>query len=78
MNSVSREDVRPLYKQVKDRLLELLGLAAAFYERHLWDSPAAGPARDYVTGQRALDEEVCREFHLGYAPGGAVLTRKAL
>jgi DNA primase len=60
------------------RLLELLGLAATFYERHLWDSPAAGAARDYVTGQRALGEEVCREFRLGFAPGGSILTRKAL
>jgi DNA primase len=58
------------------RLLELIDLAASFYERYLWDSQAGGFARDYLTG-RGLGEAVCREFRLGFALGGDVLVRKA-
>src|ERR671919_2608587 len=58
------------------RLIELLDLAASFYERYLWDSQAGGFARDYLTG-RGLAEAVCREFRLGFALGGDVLARKA-
>jgi len=59
------------------RLHELLAQAAAFYERHLWESQAGGPARDYLAG-RGLREEVCREFGLGLSLGGSTLTRKAV
>jgi DNA primase len=58
------------------RLVELLDLAASFYERYLWDSQAGGFARDYLTG-RGLGEAVCREFRLGFALGGDLLVRKA-
>ena len=37
---------------------------------------AGGPARAYLEG-RGLGEEVCREYRLGLAPGGATLARKA-
>ena len=60
----------------RERLLELLDTAAAFYERYLWESQAGGFARDYLTG-RGLGEAVCREFRLGFALGGDVLARKA-
>jgi len=59
------------------RLYELLDQAATFYERLLWDSPSGSYARDYLAG-RGLREEMCREFRLGLAPGGGLLTRKAL
>jgi DNA primase len=58
------------------RLFELLDQAASFYERLLWDSPSGSFARDYLAG-RDLREEVCREFRLGFAPEGGLLTRKA-
>jgi DNA primase len=58
------------------RLYELLEQAATFYERLLWDSQAGSLARDYLAG-RGLNEEACREFRLGLAPAGAMLTRKA-
>jgi DNA primase len=61
----------------RERLLALLDAAASFYERYLWDSQAGSHARDYLAG-RGLGEEVCREFRLGLALGGATLTRKAL
>ena len=61
----------------RERLLELLDAAAAFYERYLWDSQAGSLARDYLAG-RGLGEDVCREYRLGLALGGATLTRKAL
>ena len=60
----------------RERLLALLEQAAAFYERYLWDSPRGQAAREYLEG-RGLGEEICREYRLGLAPGGAMLARKA-
>ena len=60
----------------RERLFQLLDRAAAFYERHLWESESGAFARDYLAS-RGLEEEVCREFRLGLAPGGAALARAA-
>ena len=73
------EETSPEFEAVRrrgERLLAVLDAAARFYERYLWDSPAGGPARDYLVG-RGLGEEVCREFRLGLALGGTTLARKA-
>ena len=63
-------------RQRKDRLGKLLERATLFYERQLWDSEQGAFAREYLES-RGLDEEVCRAFRLGYAPGGATLGRGA-
>ena len=63
-------------RRKRDRLFTLLEHAARFYERYLWEAPAGAAAREYLTG-RGLREEVCREFRLGLALGGATLARKA-
>jgi DNA primase len=60
----------------RERLLALLEQATSYYERCLWDSAAGGPAREYLSG-RGLREEICREYRLGLAPGGATVARKA-
>ncbi len=60
-----------------ERLKALLERAAEFYARMLWDSEAGTGAREYLAS-RGLGEEICREFRLGYAPRGAMLTRRAL
>ncbi|MGB2875961.1 MAG: DNA primase [Gaiellaceae bacterium] len=60
----------------RERLLALLEQAASFYERHLWESEAGRSPREYLSG-RGLEEEVCRTFRLGLAPGGQTLARKA-
>jgi DNA primase len=60
----------------RERLFQLLDRAATFYERHLWESETGAFARDYLAS-RGLGEEVCREFRLGLAPGGAALARAA-
>ena len=64
-------------RQRGERLRALLERAAEFYARVLWDSEAGAGARDYLAS-RGLGEEVCREFRLGYAPGGARLASRAL
>src|SRR5947208_3093167 len=69
-----QEDAR---RRRRERLLEVLDAAAAFYERYLWDSQAGSLARDYLAG-RGLGEDVCREYRLGLALGGTTLKRKAL
>jgi DNA primase len=60
----------------RDRLYDLLEHAAGFYERHLWESQAGEAARAYLA-ERGLEEAVCREYRLGFAPGGATLAGKA-
>ncbi len=50
-----------------ERLQSLVERAAAFYQRHLWETREAAPARDYLAG-RGFGEEILREFRIGYAP----------
>ena len=59
----------------RDRLHAVLDQAAAFYERHLWETAAGAPVRAYLES-RGLGEAVCREFRLGLSPG-AGLAQKA-
>jgi DNA primase len=54
-------------RRQRDRLLELLERAASFYEKWLWESTEAAPAREYLT-QRGLSDETLRTFRVGYAP----------
>jgi DNA primase len=63
-------------RSLRERLFALLEQAASFYERHLWDSTAGAPAREYLVS-RSLGEEICHEYRLGLAPGGQTLARKA-
>ena len=59
----------------RDRLHAALDQATAFYERHLWETSAGQPVRDYLES-RGLQEPACREFRLGLSPGDG-LTQKA-
>ncbi len=73
------EEASPEHEQKRrrdDRLRALLERAAEFYARVLWDSDTGAAAREYLAS-RGLGEEVCREFRLGYAPGGAQLKGRA-
>ncbi|WP_445150663.1 DNA primase [Baekduia sp. Peel2402] len=54
-------------RQRRERLLELLERAASYYERLLWESDEAAPARKYLL-DRGLTEETLRTFRVGYAP----------
>jgi DNA primase len=74
------EEASPEQEQKRrreDRLRALLERAAEFYARVLWESDAGAGAREYLAS-RELGEEICREFRLGYAPGGAHLASRAL
>jgi DNA primase catalytic core len=64
-------------RRQKERLGQLLDRATVFYERLLWESDQAAFVRDYLAA-RGLGDDVCRQFRLGYAPGGPTLTRRAL
>jgi DNA primase len=61
----------------RDRVLALLERATGFYERYLWETDVGEPARAHLQS-RGFGEEVCREFRLGLAPGGATLSQRAL
>jgi DNA primase len=54
-------------RQRRERLHELLGRAADYYARYLWEAREAAGARGYLLG-RGLSEEILREFRVGYAP----------
>jgi DNA primase len=53
----------------RERLRALLEQATSYYERVLWESPAAASAREYLA-ERGLAEEVCRAFRVGYSLPG--------
>lgn len=54
-------------RERRERLYGLLGRAATYYARCLWEANEAAPAREYLLG-RGLTEETLREFRVGYAP----------
>jgi hypothetical protein len=53
----------------EDRIEVLLADAAAFFEGHLWESRSGRAARSALA-EWDLDEEVLRDFGIGYAPIG--------
>ena len=71
--SSARDDARV---ERRRRLHDLLEHAARFYERYLWESDAGAGSREYLAS-RGLGEDVCREYRLGFAPGGQTLVGKA-
>jgi DNA primase len=54
-------------RQRRERLLKLVERAADYYARYLWESSEARLAREYLSG-RGLEEQVLRDFRVGYAP----------
>jgi DNA primase len=54
-------------RQRRERLYALLDRAAMFYERYLWEAQEAEAARAYLR-ERGFNEEIVREFRVGYAP----------
>ena len=59
-----------------DRLHELLDRTAGFYERYLWESGEAAPAREYLAA-RGLKEEALRAYRVGYSPSRFDVVLKA-
>ncbi|HJS94003.1 MAG TPA: DNA primase [Solirubrobacteraceae bacterium] len=54
-------------RQRRERLYSLLGRAATYYARYLWEAKEAETAREYLK-TRGLREETLRAFRVGYAP----------
>ena len=54
-------------RQRRDRLVEAMAAAVAFYHRILLDDPGAGVARKYLRS-RGIDGEVARAFSIGWSP----------
>lgn len=59
----------PQRREQRQRRLDLLERAAAFYAEQLWTSPAADGARR-VLAERGVSRELAERFRLGYAPAG--------
>src|SRR6266516_525854 len=54
---------------LRKRILDMLKLAAQYYEYVLWKNPAGEPGRKLLESRR-VSEETARRFQLGYAPAG--------
>jgi DNA primase len=54
-------------RERRERLLNLVQRATDYYARYLWESGEAKLAREYLAG-RGLEEQVLRDFRVGYAP----------
>jgi DNA primase len=54
-------------RKARERLMELLERATTFYEKWLWESGEAAPARRYLL-DRGLTEETLKTYRVGYAP----------
>jgi DNA primase len=54
-------------RQRRERLQSLLGRAATYYARYLWEANEAKAARDYLRSRGLLDDTL-RTFRVGYAP----------
>src|SRR5256886_4983976 len=54
---------------LRKRILDMLKLAAQYYEYVLWKNPAGEPGRKLLESRR-VGEETARRFQLGYAPAG--------
>ncbi len=54
---------------LRKRILDVLKLAAQYYEYVLWKTPAGEPGRKLLESRR-VGEETARRFQLGYAPAG--------
>jgi DNA primase len=54
-------------RQRRERLHSLLGRAATYYARYLWEAKEAQAAREYLQA-RGLREDTLRAFRVGYAP----------
>ncbi len=66
---VRLENYNPQKAEKINRTLEILELAAKFYEVQLWKGEGKNKVLDYLLG-RGLKEETIKEFRLGYAPKG--------
>ncbi len=54
---------------LRKRILDMLKLAAQYYEYVLWQTPAGQAGRDLLESRR-VTEETAKRFQLGYAPAG--------
>lgn len=55
-------------KNEKNRLLDIMRLAAKFYHKVLLDSPRCAAARAYLLEERLLDLHIIDEWQIGYIP----------
>ena len=66
---VKLQSYNPQKTEEKNRTLEILEWATKFYEVQLWKGEGQKKIIEYLYS-RGLNEEVAKEFRLGYAPAG--------
>jgi len=60
-------EISPGAKSKRKSLYEINELAAKYFQKNLEDPKEGRPAREYLK-QRAIEDETCHRFRLGYAP----------
>ena len=64
---VTLKKADPALTSKRNRLLDIIELAAKYYHKVLLDSPAAESARQYLR-ERALTDETIMKWQIGYSP----------
>lgn len=67
LETVDEDPAAAARRERRERLYTLLGRAATYYGRYLWESAEAEAARSYLLA-RGLTEATLKEFQVGYAP----------
>ncbi|MFW5846198.1 MAG: DNA primase [Planctomycetota bacterium] len=65
-----------MQRSERDRLLQVHEWATGWYEEVLWRDADAAAARRYLA-ERGLEQDTCRAFRLGWAPGRGRLLQAA-
>jgi DNA primase len=56
-------------RQARQRILAVNAAASAFFQKHLFKSPVAAAAREYLKG-RGISADIARRWGIGFAPEG--------
>jgi DNA primase len=67
LQTVAEDPAAASRRERRERLHALLGRAAAYYARYLFESAEAGAARTYLLS-RGFTDETLKAFRVGYAP----------
>jgi DNA primase len=67
LQTEAEDPAAAIRRERRERLYTLLGRAATYYARYLWEAGEAAGARDYLLA-RGLTRETLEEFRVGYAP----------
>lgn len=66
---VQLKEYNPQKTEERNRSFEIMELSAKWYAHQLWNGPGKNKIVEYLRS-RGLNDEIIKEFRLGYAPQG--------